>query len=302
MSNEVTNPLLSIHKSSDSGLQVHLHPLVLLIISDHITRHILRRQEGPIVGALLGQQKGREISIEHAFECQVIIGGTGVEPREEQYSANPEDGKEVLLSDAWFRTRLAQYKDVHKDPALELVGWFTTAPTTGPELQHLPIHHQITNEYNENAILLTFHPSRADGAATVGGKLPLTIYESTYESVRPDGPTAGERSDTMEIEGQTPSQDTQLGLRFRELPYSIETGEAEMISVDSVAKGGSIAATGDTAVPEELQSLGPSQQGDAEKNETQKEPKTADPKATDDSLQLSADDEERMCILQFIFN
>jgi COP9 signalosome complex subunit 6 len=64
-----SNPLLSTQKSSQ--LQAVLHPLVLLTISDYITRHTLREQKGPIIGALLGQQNGREITIEHAFECHV---------------------------------------------------------------------------------------------------------------------------------------------------------------------------------------------------------------------------------------
>jgi len=83
------NPLLSSQKSSDSGLQVALHPLVLLTISDYITRHTLRNQKGPLVGALLGQQNGREITIEHAFECLLI----------------EEDG-ETLLHKVWFEERL----------------------------------------------------------------------------------------------------------------------------------------------------------------------------------------------------
>jgi COP9 signalosome complex subunit 6 len=64
------NPLLSSQKSSQ--VQAVLHPLVLLTISDYITRHTLREQKGPIIGALLGQQNGREITIEHAFECHVV--------------------------------------------------------------------------------------------------------------------------------------------------------------------------------------------------------------------------------------
>lgn len=68
-----SNLLLSSLKSSQ--LQVVLHPLILLAISDYITRHTLREQQGPIVGALLGQQNGREITIEHAFDCH-----TGPEP------------------------------------------------------------------------------------------------------------------------------------------------------------------------------------------------------------------------------
>lgn len=88
-----TNPLISTQKSSDAGLQVALHPLVLLTISDYITRHTLRQQKGPIVGALLGQQNGREITIEHAFDCLL---------------EKAED--EIVLNQAWFEDRLQQSK------------------------------------------------------------------------------------------------------------------------------------------------------------------------------------------------
>lgn len=91
MAAEEQNPLLSTQKSSDSGLQVALHPLVLLTISDYITRHTLRQQQGPVLGALLGQQNGREITIEHAFECLL----QGVED-------------EVIIHRAWFEERLQQ--------------------------------------------------------------------------------------------------------------------------------------------------------------------------------------------------
>lgn len=79
-------------KSSDSGLHIQLHPLVLLTISDHITRHAARQQRDPIIGALLGQQNGREITLEHAFECPVTTG---------------TDGK-VLLPVSWFEERVKQ--------------------------------------------------------------------------------------------------------------------------------------------------------------------------------------------------
>ena len=81
-------------KSSDSGLHIQLHPLVLLTISDQITRHAARQQQGPIIGALLGQQNGREITLEHVFECPVATGANG----------------EVLLPSTWFEERLKQCK------------------------------------------------------------------------------------------------------------------------------------------------------------------------------------------------
>lgn len=85
-----TQSLLS-QKSSDSGLHIQLHPLVLLSISDHVTRHAARQQQGPIIGVLLGQQNGREITLEHIFECPIT-----------------ESNGEVLLPVAWFEERVKQ--------------------------------------------------------------------------------------------------------------------------------------------------------------------------------------------------
>lgn len=64
------NPLLS---TQSSELQAVIHPLVLLSISDYITRHTLRDQPGPIVGGLLGQHNGREVTMEHAFDCHIVM-------------------------------------------------------------------------------------------------------------------------------------------------------------------------------------------------------------------------------------
>lgn len=64
------NALISTQAGSE--LQVILHPLVLLTISDYITRHTLRGQKGPVVGGLLGLQTGRDITIEHAFDIDMV--------------------------------------------------------------------------------------------------------------------------------------------------------------------------------------------------------------------------------------
>lgn len=262
-----SSSFLSTSKASDSSLRVHLHPLILLTISDYITRHTLRGYTTPIVGALLGQQNGRGITLEHAFEAEVIN----------------EDGQ-TLLHETWFKDRVQQYKDVHQAPALELLGWFTTAPVTGPQSVHLAIHQQILHTYNETAVLLAFHPASVLEGAAVGGKLPLTIYESVYES--------GENGDrSMEVDGQDAPSD----LKFRELPYSVETGEAEMISVDFVARGGGNATAVDGTVKKgdgkELASQKPIGQVDEKGKAVQRE--TKETKIPDDSSILSVEDEER---------
>ncbi|KAI1351514.1 COP9 signalosome-like protein subunit 6 [Xylaria sp. FL0043] len=212
MESAARNPLLSTQKASDSGLQAVLHPLVLLTISDYITRHTLREQPGPIVGALIGQQNGREVTIEHAFECATTLTNSG----------------EVKLDADWFGQRLTQMKTIYSSPQLDLVGWYTLLPKSGPTPAILPIHNYILSEHNESSLLLGFHPEESV-KHDAGSRLPLTIYESNYEAEE----QKNEQGEDKEMrDGEPP-----LRLRFRELPYSVETGEAEMISMDFVARG-----------------------------------------------------------------
>ncbi|KAI9371239.1 putative COP9 signalosome subunit 6 [Aspergillus egyptiacus] len=248
-----TYSLLS-SKSSDSGLHVQLHPLVLLTISDHITRHAARQQQGPIVGALLGEQNGREITLEHAFECLVIEGSNG----------------EAHLPNDWFVERVQQFKDVHKVPALDLIGWWSTAPLSGPTTAHLPIHRRILQNHNESAIFLAFHPSQVQGPSSNGGKLPLTVYESVYE-----GDSATEGGKAMQVDGE----EQPLNIRFRELPYTVETGEAEMIGIDTVARTARNAAADEPSAATTSKS-----QADAKKQKEKSVPNTD---------LLSPEDEER---------
>ncbi|KAI9731116.1 MAG: hypothetical protein M1818_007974 [Claussenomyces sp. TS43310] len=207
---------LIIRQKSDSDLTVALHPLVLLTVSDYITRHTLRQQRTPIVGALLGQQNGRETTIEHAFECKA-------------------DGAGGSLDLEWFEIRLQQMKDVHKAPPLDLVGWYTTMPVSGPQQHHIPIQTQLSSLYTECSLLLGFHPTAVLKGA-VGGKLPLTIYESTIESLKSNG-----RED-IDMTNDEPG----IKVTYKEVPYTVETGDAEMIAVDFVAKGGGNATAVET--------------------------------------------------------
>jgi len=92
------NPLISSQKSSE--LQVVLHPLVLLTISDYITRHTLRDLGGPVIGAVLGQHNGREITMEHAFECQTLaspFAEGGYSLHEENFTTRLDQSLQCLL-------------------------------------------------------------------------------------------------------------------------------------------------------------------------------------------------------------
>ncbi|KAF7716491.1 COP9 signalosome complex subunit 6 [Penicillium ucsense] len=205
----LTRSLIS-SRPSDSGLHIQLHPLVLLTISDQITRHAARQQQGLLIGALLGQHNGQEISIEHVFECPITMGEHGA----------------AILPSSWFEERLKQFKDVHKDPALELVGWWSTTSSSGPDHSLLPIHRQILQNYNDSAIFLAFHPSEIQ-SNTHSTKLPLTVYETVLE-----GDNVPDAAKDMQVDGE----EFGPNIRFRELPYSVETEEAEMIGVDTIAQ------------------------------------------------------------------
>lgn len=88
----------------------------------------------------------------------------------------------------------------------------------------VPLHRQLLS-HNESLIMLCLNPSPSASVGG-GGKLPLAIYESIYEV--DDSATTADGQETGKA----------LKLMFVPMNYTIETGEAEMIGVDFVAKGG----------------------------------------------------------------
>ncbi|KAI9884371.1 MAG: THO complex subunit 2 [Watsoniomyces obsoletus] len=215
MSDPPLNPLVSDQPSS-GGFKVALHPLVLLSVSDYITRHTLREQAGPVFGALLGRQNGGEISLQYAFEVKLAPSPTGT----------------VIMDEQWLDDRLEQYKMVHKTSPVDLVGWFTIAPSSGPQIEHLEIHRQVLSMF-DSAVLLAFHSDFSKEKLIEGGSLPLTLWDSVREA-------NGQGEMVLDPDGEP------IDLRFRKLAYTVETDEAEMIAVNYVAKGGPNATAGGT--------------------------------------------------------
>lgn len=211
------NPLVSTVRPTESPLAVKLHPLVLLTVTDYISRHSLTAKTDPIVGGVIGQQNGREVTMEHAFETTVK-------------AETLADGKErVFMSEPWFGTRLSQYKEVHAEPPLDLVAVFTLGSVNGPLPQHVPLVQRLKANYNDDVKLILFHAETILDNALGGGKLPVTVWESFYE------PGTDDADKGLQVDGW--GIGTQLQLKFRQIPFEIETGEAEMIGVDYVAKG-----------------------------------------------------------------
>ena len=210
-------------------------------------------------------------------------------------SSDPEGRRNLVLHDAWVKDRVQQYRDVHKAPVLDVVGWFTTAPSSGPESQHQEIHQQLLRDYNETALMLAFHPSTALNSAQVGGKLPLTIYESVYESGQEGGKAAVPDEDgdiKMEVEGEG----ALLDLSFRELPYWVATGEAEMIGVDYIARGAGNATAIDSNSKSASKNSAPQTSQTPAGTVDPRKLGRPDVKAVDDTSVLSAEDDERKLV------
>lgn len=254
METSTANPLVASNRTTTSGLHASLHPLVLLTISDYLTRHTLRGSKEPLIGALLGQQKGREITIEHAYDIKILPAETG--------------GEGWRIHETFFADRLQQYKDVHKDPPLDLVGWWTISTSSGPGSELLGIHKHILQTFNETSLVLTFHPEAAGRKALeqsnehAGSKLPLTIFESVYE--RSTGNADG---DSIMTDDEPSKVEQEMDIKFAAIPYEVVTGEAEMIAMDFVAKGSgnatAVITSNDTA-PSNIKGKGKSK----EKEET----------------------------------
>lgn len=179
---------------------------------------------------------------------------------------------------------------MHKVPALDLVGWYTILPTSGPQPIHLPVHRQILQTYNESAILLGFHPT-AVLEGSVGGKLPLSIYESNYEAE--DNAAASSGGEDKEMK----DAESHLTLKFRELPYSVETGEAEMISVDFVARGGGNATAVDGTVKMAAKADPAESAGKGKTRASKKSESESEPSKIQDQHILSREDEELIASL-----
>ncbi|KAF7367238.1 COP9 signalosome complex subunit 6 [Mycena sanguinolenta] len=122
-----------------------------------------------------------------------------------------EPGTE-LVDHGFLVSRRDQYKQVF--PSLEFIGWYTVAPL--PTQRHIALHEQFTG-YCSTPLLLILQPSITLVASSDvnAQNLPFKAYEPTIEL-----------------------RDRKSRSVFIEVPYNVETGEAERIAVDWTARGG----------------------------------------------------------------
>ncbi|CAG9534539.1 unnamed protein product [Cercopithifilaria johnstoni] len=144
------------HSELTSAITVSLHPLVIMNISEHVTRISAQQNDGKpfeVFGAILGKQSGRHVEMMNSFEVKWS-----------------DEGKGYAVIDAGFlSTREQQYQEVFRD--LDYVGWYTVGDTT-PTQADWEVHQQFAIMH-ESPILVKLNPK-----APPGNKLPVAIYES----------------------------------------------------------------------------------------------------------------------------
>lgn len=132
-------------------MDVFLHPLVIVNISDHYTREKVRTGTGKrIYGILLGMQSGRRVEVTNSFE--------------------------ILLNDAhvidkeFLQSRVQQFTRVFEKT--EILGWYSTGKNV--ESYDLQIHQQV-ELLNETPLFLLLDPAPAPGSR----ELPISFFETT---------------------------------------------------------------------------------------------------------------------------
>jgi len=156
------SPVLS-NAQNVSGLNISVHPLVLLNISDHYTRikvqNPSRNAQEAVFGALLATQSGREIDIVNSFELL--------------YSR--DESNKVFIDKEYLAMKQEQLKQVF--PQLDLMGWYALG--SNPTSSDIQVHTQFF-DINESPLFLQLNPN----SLTNGNKeLPLGIYESLIDII-----------------------------------------------------------------------------------------------------------------------
>jgi len=142
--------------SSKGAMDVKLHPMVIVNISDHFTREKNKNQgkNQRVYGVLLGQQSGRTVEISNSYEILI----------------NPDT---KIIDNEFLKKRLTQFQRVFSHD--EILGWYATGKL---EQFDMGIHQQMET-FNESPILLILDPETKPGAQS----LPIVLYETTIKVV-----------------------------------------------------------------------------------------------------------------------
>jgi len=139
---------LSQLEESGSALDISLHPLVIINISDHFTREKVTKDNVRVFGILIGSQKGRKVEIFNSFAFLL--------------------GKDNVVDNEYLTTKIEQFKKVFED--YELLGWYSTSANI--QSYDMDVHQQIM-KFNESPLYLILDP-----ASILSRELPISLLEA----------------------------------------------------------------------------------------------------------------------------
>jgi len=241
---------------TDSGMDVRVHPLVVLHIGDHFTRFKEQGGKGRIVGALMGQQLGRRVEIVDAFDLAFLPEGkntSAAPPVKPDEKKDSKDGKsddkkgasgakkvdekdikymtnEAGLDLATFVEDISLFNEVY--PQFEVLGWYTAADKI--DGTHIQIHKTLS-QFNERPLMML-----ADTRIDLNARdLPIAVYE-----------------EVIHVQG------AKVTSEFVASSFKIESDEAERVTavhcvkvISNVDTGGSTVAPHFTALKSAVSTL-----------------------------------------------
>ena len=144
------------------SLNMTIHPLVFLNISDHHTRAFIANGKNKrVIGCLFGKQSGRNLEIFNSFEIN--------------YTPSTKKPGSLDIAETFITQQSEMLKQLFKDH--EVIGWYSTSSKDEPEKYDVDIH-QVIQKYNENPIYLILNPN-----APPGRNVPMTLYEGNNQIV-----------------------------------------------------------------------------------------------------------------------
>lgn len=223
--------------SATSGTAA-VHPLVLLNISEHITRSVSQNQAQFVFGALLGKQKEKGYDVSLSFEMKFASDVCQAEDFDVDHCTSRLDlMKQNFPEDGTF------------------LGWYAVVGQSVGGMKHrmLAEMHQRMMSINPSALLLVFDATFKMEEGTGVGKhaLPIVVYETMQ-------PTRVARSKISECWEEGSSEDAEYfvealstntaesaasvaaadmvnAARLVPLELLVDSGEAERVAIDHVA-------------------------------------------------------------------
>ncbi|XP_055388866.1 COP9 signalosome complex subunit 6-like [Condylostylus longicornis] len=205
-----------------------LHPLVLINVSDHLTRESCRAISGQhglfqsqsdvvVLGALLGTLDGGHLALVNSFEIAFLSAS--------EESTAPRWSRGLPDWD-FFQQRLSQYHEVF--PTLELVGWYVAGSD-----DFSPFMLQFLEEsgrYCDSPYILSLKSPSAPQIDLSGSCAQSLIKESPKNT----SPSNGKQSIQIQLFDKFSSTSLNLAECLREISFKLEAGEAERIVLSDV--------------------------------------------------------------------